>query len=108
VTVTVAVKLSKRCHDSLGLLSRSKKDYFSSIWATKFKRESFIQSLYPKPYLGFRLIPVRGVEGSAVGLCNTSCKGALVGVTAGTHGHGHGWFIKTRVTEKFTPFPRRT
>jgi hypothetical protein len=24
-----------------------------------------------------------------------------------SHGHGHGLFIKTRVTEKFTPFPRR-
>jgi hypothetical protein len=23
------------------------------------------------------------------------------------HGHGHGEFITTRVTEKFTPFPRR-
>jgi hypothetical protein len=23
------------------------------------------------------------------------------------HGHGHGLFIKTRVAEKFTPFPRR-
>jgi hypothetical protein len=23
------------------------------------------------------------------------------------HGHGHGLLIKTRVTEKFTPFPRR-